>query len=90
MAITNEPVAAYRLFGYLLLGTFGSVLFVVCRRLFFHPLAHIPGPKLAATTWLYQSYYSLAGGQSRYYKEIERLHGIYGMKRPICHPHQPC
>lgn len=45
--------------------------------LFRHPLAHIPGPKLAAATYLYQTYYGLVGG-SRYYQEIARLHDKYG------------
>lgn len=47
-------------------------------RLYFHPLAKVPGPTLAAITWLYQTYYSFIGG-SRFYLRIERLHRIYGM-----------
>lgn len=43
-----------------------------------HPLAHIPGPKLAAITYLYQTYYSLVGG-SRYYVKVGELHEKYGM-----------
>ncbi|KAH0536015.1 hypothetical protein FGG08_007082, partial [Glutinoglossum americanum] len=49
----------------------------VVYRLFFHPLAHIPGPKLAAITNLYGLYYSVVGG-SRFYIQIEKLHEIYG------------
>jgi hypothetical protein len=51
--------------------------------LYFHPLAHIPGPKLAAATYLYQTYYSLIGG-SRYYRIIKQLHQIYGRLLNTC------
>ena len=54
-----------------------SILGVIVYRLYFHPLAKVPGPKLAAITWLYQTYYSFVGG-SRFYLEIEKLHQIYG------------
>jgi hypothetical protein len=43
-----------------------------------HPLAHIPGPRLAAITYLYQTYYSLVGG-SRFYIQIGKLHEKSGM-----------
>lgn len=51
--------------------------YTVIYRLFFHPLARVPGPKFAAATWLYQTYFSFVGG-SRYYIQIEKLHQIYG------------
>jgi hypothetical protein len=54
-----------------------SLLFTIVYNLFFHPLAHIPGPRIAGATYLYQTYYSLVGG-SRYYVRIKRLHEIYG------------
>jgi hypothetical protein len=43
-----------------------------------HPLSHIPGPKLAAITYLYQTYYSIVGG-SRFYIQVGKLHERYGM-----------
>lgn len=46
-------------------------------RLYFHPLASVPGPKIAAGTWLYQTYYSFVGG-SRFYLQVEKLHHKYG------------
>jgi hypothetical protein len=51
--------------------------------LYFHPLAHIPGPKLAAATYLYQTYYSLIG-RSRYYRIIKQLHKKYGRLSDTC------
>jgi hypothetical protein len=55
----------------------GNLLHNVYYNLHRHPLAHIPGPKLAAATYLYQTYYSLVGG-SRYYIEIAAMHKKYG------------
>ncbi|KAI1912869.1 hypothetical protein LOZ61_003073 [Ophidiomyces ophidiicola] len=46
-------------------------------RLYFHPLSKFPGPRLAALTLWYECYFDVfQGGQ--YFKEIERLHSIYG------------
>ncbi|KAL6808077.1 cytochrome P450 [Trichoderma camerunense] len=46
-------------------------------RLFLHPLAKFPGPRIAALTRWYECYFDVyLGGQ--YFKEIERLHSIYG------------
>ncbi|CEL07565.1 Putative Cytochrome P450 [Aspergillus calidoustus] len=47
------------------------------RRLYFHPLAHIPGPRLAALTWWYEFYYdAIQPGQ--YIFKIQELHKQYG------------
>lgn len=61
----------------LVLVVIGSFCQNVFYNLYRHPLAHIPGPKLAAVTYLFQTYFGLVGG-SRYYQEIARLHKIYG------------
>ena len=65
----------------------GLVIYLVVHRIYrvfydlkLHPLAHIPGPKLAAITYLYQTYYSLVGG-SRFYIQIGKLHEKYGMSQ---------
>lgn len=50
---------------------------VVYRR-FFHPLANVPGPFLPAVTRLYAWYYNVPL-EGKFFKEIERLHEIYGM-----------
>lgn len=46
-------------------------------RIYFSPLSHIPGPKLAAATILYEFYYDvILGGQ--YTFKIIKLHKTYG------------
>lgn len=48
-------------------------------RLYFHPLANVPGPLLAKITYLYSFYYNfLCGG--RLYLKIEELHKKHGKK----------
>jgi hypothetical protein len=54
----------------------GAVSTIVYR-LYLHPLANVPGPRLAAATWLYEIYFDLyLGGQFVF--EIGRLHEVYG------------
>ena len=47
-------------------------------RLYFHHLAHIPGPKLAALTWWYEFYFD-GIKQGRFVFKIQELHKQYGM-----------
>ena len=47
-------------------------------RLFLHPLAKFPGPKLAALTRYYEGYYDVVQG-GRYTWKIAELHDKYGM-----------
>ncbi|EXV00384.1 cytochrome P450 [Metarhizium robertsii] len=50
---------------------------VAAYRLFLHPLARFPGPKLAAISRWYEAYYDVVlGGQ--YTAKIAELHGEYG------------
>ena len=71
-------------------------------RLYFHPLSHIPGPKLAAITHGYEFYHNIIRG-GLFIWELERLHEVYGKlieflhlccsprliaNRPRC-PHKP-
>lgn len=46
-------------------------------RLVFHPLAHIPGPKLAALTFWYEFYYDVIQ-PGQYVFKIKELHKQYG------------
>jgi hypothetical protein len=47
------------------------------RRLYFHPLARIPGPKLAALTWWFEFYFDIIQ-PSKYVFKIQELHKQYG------------
>ncbi|KAL3464472.1 cytochrome P450 [Aspergillus heterothallicus] len=46
-------------------------------RLYFHPLSHIPGPKLAAISYGYEFYHNIIRG-GLFIWEVRRLHEIYG------------
>ncbi len=46
-------------------------------RLYLHPLADFPGPKLAAASSIYRFYYDvILGGEML--SQLERLHSVYG------------
>ncbi|KUI64499.1 Trichodiene oxygenase [Cytospora mali] len=52
-------------------------VFLAVYRVYFSPLSRIPGPKLAALTYLYESYYEIVlGGQ--YFKRVAQMHEQYG------------
>lgn len=46
-------------------------------RLYWHPLSHIPGPKRAAISHLYEFYYDVIRGGT-YLFEVEKMHQKYG------------
>jgi hypothetical protein len=54
------------------------LLGLVVYRLFISPLAKFPGPKLAAISGWYESYYDLIH-KGKYLFEIEKMHDTYGM-----------
>lgn len=51
---------------------------IVVYRLYFHPLAKFPGPKIAAATFLYEIVWDYAGNGA-YLFECERMHQKYGL-----------
>lgn len=60
---------------------------VAIRRLCLSPIACIPGPKLAALTQYYETYYDLiSGGGGNFTRRIKKMHDDYGMltKPAIC------
>lgn len=58
----------------------GSIVTVVYR-IFFHPLAHVPGPLLAKASTLYSYWYTFRGG--RFYLQVHKLHAQYGRLRGV-------
>ncbi|KAH7093674.1 benzoate 4-monooxygenase cytochrome P450 [Paraphoma chrysanthemicola] len=47
-------------------------------RIYFHPLARFPGPKLAALTFWYEFYYDVFPHRFQYLWKIKQLHEQYG------------
>jgi hypothetical protein len=50
---------------------------VIIRRLFFHPLSKFPGPRLAAATTFYKTYFEVIRG-GELLGRIHQLHVLYG------------
>jgi hypothetical protein len=75
--------------GFVLLAI-GEICSIVYR-LYFHPLARIPGPKLASATQWYEFYYDilkLPGGQ--YWLEVDKMHERYGEVPRFLDESTPC
>lgn len=54
-----------------------TIIFVAIRRLFFHRLAHFPGPKFAAVTSLYKVYFQVVLG-GELLNHLHEMHAMYG------------
>ena len=77
-----QPEDLYDLFNVQLLSTLvmGFVAYrigLVIYRLYFHPLAHFPGPKLAGATTLYRAYWQV-WKDGEHVTQFTRLHDQYG------------
>ena len=62
-------------FAYLVL----LAVYTVVTRLYLSPLAKVPGPKLAALSYLYEWYYDIIQ-QGRFPFKVRSLHEQYGMR----------
>lgn len=56
---------------------FAYSMLLAVYRLYFHPLRHIPGPKLAVVSSWYEFYYDVLG-RGTFCWEIKRMHDTYG------------
>jgi len=65
-----------------------SIVYTAIYRLYLHPLAKIPGPKLAALTFYYEIYYNLVK-PGMFIWEIKRMHEVYGMRYLPRKPQRP-
>ena len=75
--------------GFILLAIRESCLIVY--RLYFHPLAGIPGPRMACASQWYEFYYDILkwpGGQ--YWSKINEMHERYGEVPPTLSAASPC
>ncbi|KAL1990476.1 hypothetical protein VTN49DRAFT_6315 [Thermomyces lanuginosus] len=72
-----EPPSSLALAGLGLAGVVGYVILLAIYRLYFHPLAKFPGPKLAAITHLYEFYFNIIK-DGMFIWEIQRMHEQYG------------
>ncbi|KAF2186100.1 cytochrome P450 [Zopfia rhizophila CBS 207.26] len=79
MAVLSSFVSICQQHVWLALVVFlvSAFFFLVIFRLFFHSLAHIPGPKIAATTQWYEFYHDVIRN-GRYQSHIEKMHEEYG------------
>lgn len=55
---------------------------VAAYNVYFHPLAKVPGPKLAAVTSLYKTYFNATDG-SKFYLQIAKLHEQFGLSASL-------
>lgn len=69
----TPPIYAGAVCFFILFG----VIVTAVHRIFFHPLAAFPGPKLAGITILYEAFYDVWRG-GKYIFKVDDLHQNYG------------
>lgn len=68
------------LYGIVIVAITSAFAIQALYRLYFHPLAKIPGPKLTAISSLYEFYYDVICG-GRFLFQIEKMHEQYGASK---------
>jgi hypothetical protein len=84
MASLAIPISFSQLAAVLLSAAITYHLLIALYNLTLHPLASIPGPKLAALTQGYQTFHCYRRGRSQYYLEVKAMHDHYGPIVRIC------
>ena len=64
--------------GYIALALLGYIISVAIYRIWFSRISHIPGPKIAAVTYLYHAWYDLWPHAGRFLFQCEKLHEKFG------------
>ena len=80
MALQNSAILSI-----LLCAVVVNSIGVIVYRIFFHPLAHTPGPLLAKVSSLYSYWYNFRN--ARFYLKVQELHEQYGMLPPHAGDH---
>lgn len=85
---THSSIAFYAIIG--LVGTVVYFLSLALYRLYFSPLAKFPGPKLAALTQWYETYYELFSGDGGqfiwHYAKLHEEYGKWALTQLLTHP----
>lgn len=76
-----SAISPSSLVGVAIATSFAYLIGLVIYRLYLHPLAKFPGPKLAAITLWYEFYHDVVRG-GQYVFKIDELHKTYG-KTPV-------
>lgn len=82
MASENQSLSLLRSAGAWQFVLSLGFLIIVLRtlyRLYLHPLAHIPGPRIAAVSRAYEFYHDVLRG-GMYLWEVEKMHEKYGQQ----------
>ena len=84
MAGTPSDGSLITIVGYVVSAVAVWISTVVVYRRWFHPLAKIPGPFFASITHFYIVKYNLFSKRSQFYRQVEKLHQIYGTYITLC------